>query len=92
MASTLFALSISARNLSSSAAVHGRVGVAITSPSSSALIERALAFVGEQGDLVSHFDKSHFDQCTEIVRTDRRQFGSLAFDIAQDPAQMNCRV
>jgi hypothetical protein len=55
-------------------------------------IERTFTFVGEHGNLIAHFDESHFDQCPEIVRTDRHKFGSLAFDITQHPAEMDRRV
>jgi hypothetical protein len=58
----------------------------LISPSPSAPIERTLTFVGKHGDLIAHFDESHFDQGPEIVRADRHKFGPLAFDIAQHPA------
>jgi hypothetical protein len=55
-------------------------------------IERTFAFVGEYGNLVVHFDKTHFNQRSNIVRTNRLQFGALGFDIAQDPAETDRRV
>jgi hypothetical protein len=63
----------------------------VISPSPSAPIERTFTLVGEQGDLIAQIDKSHFDQCPEIVRTDRHKFCALAFDIAQYPAEMDRR-
>jgi hypothetical protein len=42
-----------------------------------------MIFVGEHGLIIPRFDEAHFDQCPEIVRTDRRQFCPVAFDITQ---------
>jgi hypothetical protein len=53
----------------------------------SAPIDRALTFVREHRKLVSHLDESHFEQRSEIARTDRRKLCPLAFDIAQRPAE-----
>jgi len=53
---------------------------------------RAFTVVGEHGDLIAHFDESHIDQCSDIVRTDQHKFGSLGFDIAQHPSKMDRRI
>jgi hypothetical protein len=42
-------------------------------PSPSVPIDRAVAFIGKHWLIVSHFDKAHFGQGPEIVRTDGRQ-------------------
>jgi len=48
-----------------------------------------MTFIGKLGNVVPHLDEAHFGQGPEIVRTDRRKFCSLGFDIAQHPAKMD---
>jgi hypothetical protein len=40
-------------------------------------IERTFTFVGEHGDLIAHFDESHFDQCPEIERVSKLELDRL---------------
>jgi hypothetical protein len=61
----------------------------VTSPSPSFPIDRAMTCIGKHRLIIQHFDKTHFDQCPEIVRTDRRQFCPVGFDIAEHPAKMD---
>jgi hypothetical protein len=47
--------------------------------------------VGKHGLLILHLDEAHLDQGPEIVRTDRQEFGSLAFDVTQRPPETDRR-
>jgi hypothetical protein len=53
----------------------------------SASIECPMTRVGQHGYFVLHLDEAYFDQGPEIIRTDRQEFGSLAFDVTQRPAE-----
>jgi hypothetical protein len=43
--------------------------------------------VGQHGFFVLDLDEAHFDQGPEIIRTDRQELGSLAFDVTQRPTE-----
>jgi hypothetical protein len=47
-----------------------------------------MTFIGKHGLVIPHFNEAHFNQCPEIVWTDRRKFCPLVFDIAEHPAKM----
>ena len=59
----------------------------IISPSPSVSIQCAITFIGEYRCTITHFDEAQLNQRRQIIRTDRRQFCSLGFDIAQRPAK-----
>jgi hypothetical protein len=55
-------------------------------------IEYAMTLVGEYRDIIPHLQQVHFGQGPQIIEADRRKFGSLGFDVAEHPAEADCRV